>query len=304
MNEFTATQNATLLAFDMDGEGLTLAAGWSDGTVVVHSSDPEFGNGTWVVQDTLQIAQSTVEKMSLSLAGNGDRLAVGLIETNSSAPVHLWVAGNESNPWVFAKTSSRSGTFDSIDVDLSADGTMLAIARRLFLGSSLHNGFVSVLSVDSEGDSLVLSDAGFIPTGRYGARVSLSENGFRLVISNVASWPGGWGMYIFIFSSQRWTALSSAVEITPDNGQATRAFVSGVGNTVAIADDQGVYLRQQIVVGNSLVWVTTVVTEDETGEQSLQAVLSTDGGTIAIGQPSFSFDGNEDAGLVQIYRDS
>lgn len=306
LNHFVAKQNTTLLSFDMDSSGSTVAVGWSDGSVIVHSLDAEASEGTWVVQDTIQITDTPVDMMSLSLSGNGNRLVVGVIGPDAitrSAPVQLWAAGNESNPWSLADVSMRTGTFDHIHVDLSSDGTMLAIARRLFVGASLQTGFVSVLSVEADRDSLTLSDSGFIATSRHGAHVSLSTNGLRLVISNVASLPGGWAMHIFNTKRKQWTLFPSAVDATQDNDLVTQAVVSGTGFSVAVADEQGkVYLRQQTGSGNSVVWVTTNVTEDGSLQRNAQIGLSRDGRTVAVGQPSYSDDGDDEIGLFQIYR--
>lgn len=298
----TGDTAASLLSVDMNSKGTTLAAGLDDGSVLMYSFD--YGTFQWSLLGTLQIWDFAVELMSLSLSGDGNRLAVCAIGPKATAHVQLWVMDEVSKSWEFVDENARTGNYDGLHIDLSADGTMLAIARRRVVSASFQNGFVSILRVEPSGETFELTDAGFIATGSSSARVSLSANGNRLAVSNVDDLNGGWTLYTLNSLSGRWTHLPAAAAGLDifENG-AINAILSLEADKVAIVDKQGaIYLRQQVIPENSLNWVTTPVTSDAAHDESLLVAFSLDGNALAIGKPWYSSGETVAAGLVEIYR--
>eukprot|EP00977_Amphora_coffeiformis_P021732 scaffold9795_cov166-Amphora_coffeaeformis.AAC.2 len=291
---------ANLLSFDIDDAGTTLAACLDSGAVLIYSL--EDGNGVWRAQQALQLVEETVEVMSVSMANSGDLLAVGFIRSDWSSPVQLWAFDEESSTWYLSDETTRSGTFDALYLDLAADGTMLAISKRQFVGQALQTGFISVLFIDQ---TLTFADAGFVATGRSSPQVSLSANGMRMAVSNVDGMEGGWSLFVFSPQETRWIALQPAAGASPSQGVAISATLSGDGTSVVVVSSLGkVFLRQQIVAVNFLSWVTLEVVDDTTAQEAMSVSLSRDASTVVVGRPWYAVGTTRNVGLVQIYRDS
>jgi hypothetical protein len=290
----------TVISFDINGDASILAAGLSSGQVLTYAFDQI--NGIWVAQDALQIVGSFTNFTAVSLSASGTLLAVGAPSGNGFSLLQVWMYDATLSQWVFGDEAVLGGVIDSLDVDLSADGSVAAVGRRTPAVSDAQNGFVTTFSIEAVGDSLLLSVSGFIATGNSATHVSLSGSGMRLAISNLASAVVGWSLFTYDVASSRWTSIP----ITNGSGatnqpRAVSVSLSGSGSAAVAAVDQGgVQVWQELGSGGN--WTPVeVVAASSTPAQS-RVSMSLDGDTVAVGRPSFSIGSLAPTGLVQVYR--
>lgn len=301
-DDITINAVATLLSFDINADATLLAACLSSAEILIYAFDE--AAGVWSAQHALQLVEETVEIMSVSLSDSGDLLAVGFLRSDLSTPVQLWAYDEASTTWNLVDETTRNGTFNGLYLSLAADGTMLAISRRQYVGQSLQTGYISAISITKTNETISFSNAGFIATGRSISRVSLSANGMRMAVSNVDGLTGGWSLFAFNPQSKRWVASPTATDLTRSTGDVISARLSGDGTYAVVVDNLGnVFLREQTMDQKLVTWVTVGVVEDPTAPEAMRVSMSRDGSTVVVGRPWYAVDTTTDLGLIQVFRD-
>jgi hypothetical protein len=302
IGEAIQVETDTVLSFDINGDASILAAGLSSGQVLTYSFDQS--NGLWIAQDALQIVDSFTNFTSVSLSASGTRLAVGAPSTNGFSVMQMWIYDATLSQWIFGDEAVLGGVVDSLDIDLSADGSVVAVGRRTPAVSDTLNGFVTTYNVEADGDSFLLSVSGFMPTGTSAPQVSLSGNGMRLAISNLASAVVGWSLSTYDAAQNSWTSIPITSGSGVTQPRAVSVSLAGDGSVaVAAVNGGGVEVWQELGNGSAVNWTPVeVVAASSTPGQSSRVSISLDGNTVAVGRPSFSFASLANTGLVQIYR--
>ena len=206
--------------------------------------------------------------------------------------------------------------YSGISVDLSSDGSTVAIGAPSNDGYGSNSGHVRVYDLTSGAPVQVGSDInGESPPDNSGYSVSLSSDGSRVAIGAIYNSGGeSYAGHVRVYdltTGGTWIQVGSDI-----NGEAANDYsgdsvsLSSDGSRIAIGatgnDGGGSYAGHvrvyDLTTGGAWVQVGSDIDGEAAGDQLGKSVsLSSDGSTVAIGAPYNDVTGM-DAGYVQVYN--
>jgi hypothetical protein len=259
---------------------------------------------------------------SLSLSADGNRVAIGSKESDSSAErsgqvrVYQW----SGTGWLQLGDNidgEAAGDHSGWSVSLSADGNLLAIGAPYHgrAWNIFRSGQVRVYQWSGTGWLQLGEDIlGEAESESSGFSVSLSASGNRLAIGAITNNDNGresGQVRVYEWSGTAWLKLGGGID-----GEASRDYsgwsvsLSADGNRVAIGSkesDSSAERSGQVRVyqwsGTGWLQLGDNIDGEEAGDQSGSSVsLSADGGWLAIGAKFNDGNGSPATGHVRVYR--
>jgi hypothetical protein len=312
---------------DNSGMGLALS---SDGTTLAIGApghDNEQGNVgqvrvfQWSGSDWVQLGsdiygESANDQLgrALSLSADGKRLAVGTYLNDGTAAdagharVYSWNGEN----WIQLGSDLdgyAANDWYGIDVDLSNDGTILAVGARD--GGANDGGYTDVfrwngLDWEEIGQRLMGQRGG----GRFGQSISLSANGTVIVIGAEFARAMTGEAFVYAWDGQQWQQMGSTFNAESSADRLGHSVsISGGGEVVAISahydDENGTDSgHTKIFQWNGTDWEQKGqdIDGEAAGDKSGYDIsLSDDGNRIAIGA-RFNDGGGNNSGHARIYQ--
>lgn len=253
---------------------------------------------------------------SLKLSADGNTLAIGA-PSNSTSSGRALVFQNEGGTWVqIGDAVAGEATSDGFgnEVDISANGTILAVGAPFNDGNGMSSGHVRIFENIGNVWTQIGEDIdGEAASDLSGGALSLSGNGDFIAIGATGNDGGGSGSgHVRVFENQGGTWIQVGQDI---NGE---TFSTAAGNAVSLSadgtvvavgasfdDGAGVNAGQvRLFENQGGTWVQ--IGQDLFGNGASDRFgesvsLSADGLTVAIGA-QFNDEGGEDAGSVTVFE--
>ncbi len=261
------------VALSSDGSVLAVGAIFNDGygTDSGHVRIYSFENGTWVQRGADIDGEYPGDRAgwSVSLSADGNIVAIGATEndnegsTNNSG--HVRVFSYQNNTWSQLGqdiNGEAAGDLSGRSVDLSADGSIVAIGAIYNDGSDYLSGHVRVYSYENGSWNQLGTDLdGKFSNDRLGTAVSLSSDGSILVAG--ASNNDSGHVRSYSYENGSWNQLVADV-YGENNGDycGHSVSVSSNGSVVAIAS-VGAYNTNSTASGYVRVFDLSVLSSDE-----------------------------------------
>ncbi len=295
-------------------DGKVLAAGAyqksSQGKVYIY----RWNGSAWIETGITASDSATADYFgySVSLSGDGNTLAVGAYNKNSSqgkAYIYRW----NGSVWVETGITASDGSANNIfgiSVSLSSDGNTLAVGatrKNSYQGKAYIYKWNSSAWIET---GITSSDGAANDT--FGSSVSLSQDGNILAVGAGGKTIGGNSAqgktYIYKWNGSAWIEAG----ITTSDSAAYDHFGSSVslssdGNTLVVGayqknSDQG---KAYIYRWNGSVWIETPITASDgagSDEFGFSICLSQDSNTLAVGANWKTIGGNSYQGKAYIYK--
>ncbi|UII76459.1 FG-GAP repeat protein [Flagellimonas sp. HMM57] len=253
---------------------------------------------------------------SLSLSDDRTTMAIGAHHNNDNGKNsgHVTVYKSNSGDWRQVGldiNGERAGDWSGYSVDLSSDGSMVAVGAVINGDNGKNSGHVRVYEHAVGAWTQVGSDIdGEAPGDWSGYSLSLSDDGTIVAIGAIFNDGNGKNSgHVRVYKNGKgvWTQIGSDI----DGRRAKDYFgasvsLSGDGNMVAIGAHQGIgrpgYVRVYRNISENWVQVGADIDGEVTGDFSGWSVgLSNDGAIVAIG--AYMDNGNgERRGYVRVYQ--
>ena len=324
---------------DIDGEAAQDLSGWSvalssDGNTVAIGAQLNDGSGgaaghvrvygfdgTDWIQNGDDIDGETSGDMSgysVALSGDGNTVLIGAIGNDDSAinAGHARVFGFDGTNWTQTGgdiDGESASDWSAWFVDISDDGTTIAVGAYLNDGSGAAAGHVRVFGFDGTNWTQTGSDIdGEFADDRSGYSVALSADGNTVAIGaifNDGTATRAGHVRVFGFDGTNWTQTGSDIDgEAAEDRSGWSVALSADGTTVAIGaignDETGLdagHVRVYDFDGTSWSQTGDDIDGEAADDQSGWSVaLSADGTTVAVGAVT-NDGGGEDAGHVRIY---
>ncbi|MCB0554945.1 MAG: T9SS type A sorting domain-containing protein [Phaeodactylibacter sp.] len=202
--------------------------------------------------------EGDVSGQSVSLSGDGSRVAIGgpLNDENGENAGLVRVYDLAGGEWVQVGANIEGETagerLGNYAVSLSSDGNRLAVGAPSNAENGLNSGKVRVFELE-EGDWVQVGGGLIGETGSYfGASVTLSENGNRLVVGATRTAMLAGAVFTFDLVGGEWVQAGAPIEGDMINGIfGKEVALSADGNRVAILGQ--VYAR--VFEWNGASWI-------------------------------------------------
>jgi len=253
--------------------------------------------------------------MSVSLSSSGNIVAIGAYanDGNGSESGHVRVFENQNGSWIQVGQDIDGEAAMDISgetIDLSSDGTILAIGAPFNDGNASDAGHVRVFEYNGNSWVQVGQDIdGQEENDFFGDDLAISANGEFLVVSATDSYDGRGHIGIYEHVNDSWVQVGQDIEgESMFDSFGWSVAMSSNGQIVAAGardnDDGGNFAGHvrvfEIQNGN---WVQIGLDIDGGGEQDYLGTsvsLSANGSVVAVGAPETFEVG--DKGFVQVYR--
>lgn len=309
------SDNGLMVAIGAIGNG---GGGLSSGHVRVFANQ----NGSWmqVGNDIDGEAAFDLFGISISLNSDGTILAVGASKNDGSGldAGHVRVFQNQNGTWVQIGNDidgEAAGDFFGRTVDLSSDGSILAVGAPFNDGNGAESGHVRVFQNQNGSWLQIGNDLDGEAAGDNFNAVSLNADGSILAVgaqSNNGNGTASGHVRIFENINNVWSQVGSDIngESRFDNsGRPEEVKLNADGSIVAIGaignSDNGIFSGHVRVFqnqnGNWMQIGIDINGEDQQDFSGDAISLSADGSVLAIGAPSN--DGNGvDSGHVRVFK--
>ena len=312
------------VSLSLNGTVVAIGAKGNDGggSDAGHVRVYEYDSSTWIQvgADIEGEAAGDQSGYSVSLSGDGSRLAVGAIlnDDGETDAGHVRVYEYDTSTWVQVGVDidgeayhDRSGIF----VSMSIEGTVVAIGAHRHDGVGSDSGYVRVYEYDSSTWVQLGGDIEGEAAGDFsGVAISLCGGGTRVAIGAKANDGGGTDsghVRVFEYNSSAWIQLGNDIdgEAAGDySGFDGSVSLSNSGSRVAIGshfnDDGGTNAGHVRVfdydhLSSSWALVGEKIIGDVVNGYSGRAVsLSSDGNKVAIG----AYGVNSAIGQVRVWQ--
>lgn len=269
--------------------------------------------GPDIIGDVIEYSSSC----SVALSGNGTTLAVGF-EENDALPGHVQLYSVNSSSWQRLGNvinGEAPGDRFGRSVSLSEDGKTVAVGGYKNDGNGDSSGHVRIYQMDdtgSEWTQLGNDIEGVAAFGMSGFEVDLSADGRVVVIGTPYhnNYFGQARVYYWNDNELRWEQRGKDLfGRKSDDNFGTSVAISGDGKIVAVGgpaqgvDDRKGYVRVYFSVDDDWQMRGDINGTYEGGKFGFALSLSSDGTTLAIGDP-FSLGKNDTilAGAVRVFR--
>ena len=286
---------------DLSEDGLTLAVGsilndntngLNSGSVRVYTrSNPD---EAWVQKgvDIDGEAAQDYSGWSIALSADGDRLVIGAVFNDDGGNINTghvriydWNAG--TSQWVsVTEINGGAGDFFGYSVSLSRDKNRLAVGAPYGLS---QRGYVSVYYNNSGAWQKIQDVAG--PTynkGKFGERLSLNDDGTRLVVSAPHA-LGDTGVVYFYAVNQSAVNLLST-KMGPGPGMKFGHTLDLKGNTLVVADLTSLPLKMHDMSSDT--FVTQAAPAGIFRSSETKVKLSQDGNVVLLSMPALNTEDN------------
>ena len=286
---------------DLSEDGLTLAVGsilndntngLNSGSVRVYTrSNPD---EAWVQKgvDIDGEAAQDYSGWSIALSADGDRLVIGAVFNDDGGNINTghvriydWNAG--TSQWVsVTEINGGAGDFFGYSVSLSRDKNRLAVGAPYGLS---QRGYVSVYYNNSGAWQKIQDVAG--PTynkGKFGKRLSLNDDGTRLVVSAPHA-LGDTGVVYFYAVNQSAVNLLST-KMGPGPGMKFGHTLDLKGNTLVVADLTSLPLKMHDMSSDT--FVTQAAPAGIFRSSETKVKLSQDGNVVLLSMPALNTEDN------------
>ncbi len=307
----------------LSSDGTVLAVGAirnsDNGTNSGHVRVYENQSGTWI-QIGEAIDGENANDLSgrdISLSSDGSIIAIGanLNSGNGSSSGHVRVFENIDGTWTQIGEDidgEFAGDFSGADIDLSSDGTILAISASSNDGNGTDSGHVRVFEniegtwtqigedIDGEGES-----------NFSGAGLSLSSDGTIVAIGAPGNDSGGSSntghVRVFENINGTWTQIGQDIDgLFTNDFLGTSVSLSSDGTIVAAGAPNSLGTLGMVRIfrnqGGTWVQIGENIPGEASGDNSGASVsLSSNGAVVAIGAPDNDGNGSN-SGHVRIYQ--
>ena len=317
-------QSGRAVSMNTDGTRIAVGAPYHEGdtgTVRIYDWDADSSSWVQLGADIDGEAAGDQAGISVSLSGDGDRVAIGapLNDGNGSDSGHVRVYewDDDASSWVqLGADLDGEATLDNSgsSVSLSSDGTRVAIGAHKNDGGGADAGHVRVFQWDSGTSQWdkVLDDIDGAADDWSGYSVSLSLDGSWLAISAPMHNSSEGTVRIYQATGSGWTQSGGDIDGEAGGDESGQSVsLSSDGTRVAIGahknDGNGADAGHvRIYDWNGSAWTQAGgdIDGEAAGDQAGVSVsLSSDKNRVAIG--AYLHDGNdgndEDSGQVRIY---
>ena len=284
----------------------------------VPSHQPTSRDWTQLGQDIDGEAAGDYAGISVSLSGDGSRVAIGgnANDEGGSDAGHVRVYDYDSSTWVQLGEDIDGGAAGDnfgMSVSLSSDGSRVAIGAYLNDGGGTNSGHVRVYAYDSSTWVQVGGDIdGEATDDRSGLSVSLSNDGSRVAIGAYRNDGGGSDsghVRVYVYDSSAWIQVGGDIDgEATDDSSGRSVSLSSDGSRVAIGapynDGGGIDAGHvRVYQFDSSAWIQVggdIDGEAAADESGISVSLSGDGSRVAIGA-QFNDGGGSDSGHVRVY---
>lgn len=266
----------------------------------------ENNSGTWTQIGT-DIDGSTNQNhgYSVSLSADGSILAVSAILSNNTAG-HVKIYQNNGGTWTqIGNTINGDAANDQSGfvIDLSDDGSIVAVGARLNDGGGTNSGHVKVYQNNGGTWTQIGSDIeGSNANDVFGSSLSLSANGNILAVGarfNNSSNSG----YVRVFENNggSWSQIGSDL-VGASGDFFADVSLNGAGSLLAVGASGGNYAK--IYENNNGTWtqVGNTINGENAGE-GMSVSISVDGSTVAVGS-ILNSDAAYRAGKVRVFQNN
>lgn len=311
------------VAFSADGMVMAVGASAGDSDSVFNCGQVkifrfEAGSWTQMGDDLWGTGVSEYAGESVSLNDDGTIVAFGAYgnDSNGEDAGRVRVYRYENDNWVMLGNpidGENEGDFSGVAIDLSSDGTILAIGAHSF-NTTTYSGQVRVFQYDSTDWVQLGSDIyGEMPSGCAGRSLALSADGHTIAVGaplydGIVS-DGGY-VRVMTFNGTDWQFKGS--DIYGQSAGEQFGFSVGLsddGETMAVS----AYLKDTAGTGRGMVQVysftsgawqqigNTLIGENAGDYFGEKISLSGDGQTLAVGAPANDGYGSN-SGHVRVFR--
>ena len=284
----------------------------------VPSHQPTTRDWTQLGQDIDGEAAGDYAGVSVSLSGDGSRVAIGANNNDDvgSDAGHVRVYDYDSSTWVQLGEDidgEAGGDNSGVSVSLSSDGSRVAIGAHLNDGGGTDSGHVRVYDYDLSTWVQVGGDIdGEAADDRSGLSVSLSNDGSRVAIGaylNDGEGTNSGNVRVYDYDSSAWVQVGGDIDGEAAGDASGRSVsLSSDGSRVAIGaytndgggTDAG-HVRVYEFDSSTWIQVGGDIDGEAAGDESGMSVsMSGDGSRVAIGA-RFNDGGGSDSGHVRVY---
>ena len=288
---------------DLSEDGLTLAVGsilndntngLNSGSVRVYTrSNPD---EAWVQKgvDIDGEAAQDYSGWSITLSTDGDRLVIGAVFNDDGGNVNTghvriydWNAGTSQWVSVTEINGGTAGDFFGYSVSLSRDKNRLAVGAPYGLS---QRGYVSVY-YNNSGTWQKIEDVVAAPTyinGQFGKRLSLNDDGTRLVVSAPHALGDTGVVYFYGVNQSTVNLLSTKMGQGP--GMKFGHTLDLKGNTLVVADLTSLPLKMHDMSSDTFVAQAAPAGIFRSSETKVK--LSQDGNVVLLSMPALNTEKN------------
>jgi hypothetical protein len=264
----------------LSGDGLSVAIGLNQEAVVFEYKDLRWVKKGSTATPVLSINSvgEGADGVSVALSADGSCLALAAINEGLVASVMCYNAKN--NHWqVQGGSIERSGEFESVSMDLSSSGKVLAISHVLVLGEVLKRSSIETFELHEalSGFEQWLEMGQVLSLGQRNSQISLSSNGYVLAIAGQLNSA----VYFYDHNSNLWSTAGSAL------GAAFDVSMDKAGRRVALLRQHQIHVYDW----ENSAWEDMAEVSLSDDDDLPSIFLSGDGMRMAIGSPYYRFLG-------------
>lgn len=319
----------------LSSDGLTAAVMAVDdsagyGLVYIFSK----ASGSWQETDTLSISGGNRSFSSIALSGDGKSLAVGISQDDTlgvlAGAVHIFskVSGSWLQGEKLIGVNYPNNATDQLGISVSiSDDGLVVVAGAIQSDIAVTSGGAAYVFSKASGswvDEATLTASDAAVSDKFGDKVSLSDDGIKVVIAARANSDAGsnsGAAYVFSKASGSWIEeeklLSSDIEAADSFGESV--FISGDGQTVIVGADNwdysgvirnsgAAYIFQFISGSWQEIEILSPEVSKDNGAFGRDVCLSSDGSIALVGtngnylEPAFYLFSNVSGSWAQINR--
>jgi len=312
------------LALSADGKHLAVAAPGYDeetklnvGQIRIFREEIDSNGTNWepVYNFNGNLGPSEEAQMSIAMSKDAAWLAVGYPRLTQGSQVQLYGYSGVEKNWLpsvpISNLQNDTAAWFGYALDLSADGTVLAVGAPLAEGSfGIASGSVQVFQRDESGGGWSprgeVLDGG-APSEFFGWSVALAADGTRLAVGAPVAGDTTGLARTYEWTGGTWEQLGSdLVGIIPLNRFGESTALSDDGKVLAIGARGSAFETGETKIYREVdgAWFAdgNTIPGQEAGEGFGSSVaLSGDGNTLAVGAPQNNIFG-EASGLIQVFK--
>ena len=262
-------------------------------------------NGTWskIGNDIIGEANFDESGSSVSLSSDGTIVAIGapFNDVNGSKSGHVRVYKNENGTWTQIGgdiDGDAAGNEFGKKIDLSSDGTIIAIGAYLFNGNKGQvKIFKNVNNVWTQQGNDIVGEVG----GDYiGYDVSLSNNGLTLAtFDSRGNNANPQHVRIFKFENNIWIPKGNPISVVKTNSIDGSISISGDGNIIVFGQNSKKKIATYKFENND--WIKKGNDINSITSFGFDVSLSDDGNTVVSGIPSADHSGQNNNGAASVW---